>query len=99
GHIARRSGVRLELTLAAIPLATGVAEVAAQLGVDAGSFAATAGEDYELCACLPAAARGALEDTLTAGPPPTLGRPGVGRPPGAVFTASGGRASGYEHSV
>ena len=56
-----RSGVRIELSLAALPLADGVAEVAAQLGVDPRRFAATAGEDYELCACVPAAARSAVE--------------------------------------
>lgn len=58
GHLARRSGVRLELSLAALPLADGVLEVASQLGVDAHSFAATAGEDYELCVCIPAGDRG-----------------------------------------
>ena len=51
-HLARRSGVRLELELAQLPVAAGVAEVAARLGRDAAEFAATAGEDYELCACL-----------------------------------------------
>jgi thiamine-monophosphate kinase len=55
GHIARRSGVRLELSLAALPLADGVAEVAAALGHDdPAAYAATAGDDYELCVCLPA---------------------------------------------
>jgi len=54
GHIARRSGVRIELALSSLPLADGVVEVADELGVDPRSFAATAGEDYELCACVPA---------------------------------------------
>ena len=36
------------------PLAPGVAEVAAQLGVPAWELAAAGGEDFELCACLPA---------------------------------------------
>jgi len=58
GHLARRSGVRIELSRAALPLADGVVEVASQLGVDPCSFAATAGEDYELCVCMPARARG-----------------------------------------
>ncbi len=53
-HLARCSGVRLELSLAALPLAGGVAAVAAALQRDPRVFAATAGEDYELCACLPA---------------------------------------------
>ena len=55
-HLARRSGVRIELELSRLPLEPGVEEVAAQLGVDPPRFAATAGEDYELCACVPAAA-------------------------------------------
>ena len=62
GHIARRSGVRIELSLAALPLAPGVAEVAAELDVDPRSFAATAGEDYELCVCVPARAAEKLEN-------------------------------------
>ena len=62
GHIARRSGVTLELSLGSLPLAEGVAELAAQLDTDARSFAATAGEDFELCICVPAAARDALLD-------------------------------------
>ena len=41
----------------ALPLAEGVAEVAGELGVDPRSFAATAGDDYELCVCVPARAR------------------------------------------
>ncbi|MGA2013489.1 MAG: thiamine-phosphate kinase, partial [Solirubrobacteraceae bacterium] len=56
-HLAAASGVALELELAALPLADGVREVAAQLGVDPARFAASAGEDYELCACISPAAR------------------------------------------
>ena len=76
---------RIELTLAALPLAEGVAEVAAQLGVDPAAFAATAGEDYELCACIPAsgARRGRVRTgRATAGDRPLTwigrvdGRPG-----------------------
>ena len=50
-RIAEASGVRIELDAAALPLADGVAEVAAALGVEPAELAATGGEDYELCAC------------------------------------------------
>jgi thiamine-monophosphate kinase len=52
-RIAEASGVRLVLDAAALPLAPGVAEVARALGVDPAELAATGGEDFELCACLP----------------------------------------------
>ncbi len=53
GHVAEASGATLELDLAAVPLAGGVANVAEHLGVVPGEFAATGGEDYELLACIP----------------------------------------------
>ncbi len=61
GHIARRSGVGIELSLARLPLATGVEQVAGSLGVDPREFAATAGDDYELCVCVPPAAAERLQ--------------------------------------
>jgi thiamine-monophosphate kinase len=64
-HVARASGVTLQIDLDALPLAPGVADVAAQLGVLPGVHAATAGEDYELLACLPPAAAAALGDAVT----------------------------------
>lgn len=87
GHIARRSGVRIELSLASLPLAEGVAEVAGELGVDPGQFAATAGEDFELCVCLPAELAG-----VTVVGSVVQGEAGV------VFVDSTSRISGYEHS-
>ena len=65
-HLARRSGVALELELAALPLAPGVAEVAAALGEQPESFAARAGDDYELCVCASPASRAAIESALAA---------------------------------
>lgn len=60
-HLARRSGVRVAIDLERLPLAPGVADVARTLGRDPAAFAATAGEDYELCVCVPPAARAAAE--------------------------------------
>ncbi len=61
GHLARRSGARIELSLSALPIAAEVERAADALGVRPGSLAATAGEDYELCACIPRSARETAE--------------------------------------
>ena len=61
GHIGRSSGVRLRVQLPTLPLESGVAEVAGELGVPAWRLAAGAGEDYELCFCAPASARARVE--------------------------------------
>jgi thiamine-monophosphate kinase len=104
GHLARRSSARLELTLATLPVATGVAEVAVQLGRDPAAFAATAGEDYELCACLPKAAL-ALAVTqwsgLDAGALPPLSIVGhvVSGAGELTWTDVSSPLSGYEHSA
>ncbi|MEA2230737.1 MAG: thiamine-monophosphate kinase [Solirubrobacteraceae bacterium] len=63
-HVARASGVSLQIDLEALPLADGVADVAAQLGVPPWELAAAAGEDYELCACVAASDRGAVESAV-----------------------------------
>jgi thiamine-monophosphate kinase len=91
GHLARRSDVRIELSLSALPLAVGVAEVAGELGVDPGRFAATAGEDYELCVCVPAASASAVTDLTWVGSV-------VQGPPGLVFVDADDPLAGYEHS-
>ena len=79
-----------------------VREVAAQLGVAAGSLAATAGEDYELCACVPPGARASVENAaadwhgdvqLT-----WIGRVLDG-PIGVIFGDEPGGLSGYEHRL
>lgn len=94
GHLARRSGVRLELSLERLPLEPGVAEVAQQLGADPGAFAASAGEDYELCVCVPATSR---EMVAGAGVAATwIGEVLDGRPE-AVFSDAPELPAGYEH--
>ena len=55
GHVAQSSGVRLELSLAAMPLAPGVEEVARVAGREPHELAATGGEDYELLFTVPPA--------------------------------------------
>jgi len=98
GHIARRSGVRIELSLAALPLADGVAEVAAQLGVDARSLAATAGEDYELCVCVPSAAAELVQSSPRANAGVTWIGSVLDGPTGVTFSDAGEELSGFEHS-
>ena len=90
-RLAEASGVRIELDAGALPLAKGVPEVAAALGVSPAEFGATGGEDYELCACI--AASGDVAGLtwigeVVAGPPGVVWR---GAPPG--FRAW----RGYEH--
>jgi thiamine-monophosphate kinase len=102
GHLAQRSGVRIELSLSALPLAPGVASVAQELGADPRAFAATAGEDYELCVCIPTRTATILENERV----PLTGRTALtwigsvveGSPAVAFVDADGGELSGYEHS-
>ncbi len=102
GHIARRSDVRIELSLSALPVADGVEEVAGALGVDARKFAATAGDDYELCVCVPESAAKLLSASAEGGDLCGAGLTWVGSvvdgPAGVVFTDGDGELSGYEHS-
>jgi thiamine-monophosphate kinase len=72
-HLAEASGVAVQIEAGALPLAKGVAEVAAAAGRDPLELAASGGEDYELLAALPPDALGeassrigeAAETTLT----------------------------------
>ena len=64
-HLAAESGARLRIDVGALPLANGVAEVAAAAGRDPIELALSGGEDYELLAALPAERLG--EATAAAG--------------------------------
>jgi thiamine-monophosphate kinase len=86
GHVAARSGVQLEIELARIPCASGVAP----------EEAATGGDDYELLFTIAPERREAAE---AAAPVSWLGGVGAGR--GLVLVDTGGRPveglRGYEH--
>lgn len=93
GHIARRSGARLQVDLDALPLADGVKAVAAQLGVPAYELAAAGGEDYQLCVAASAAVA-AAHDLVVVGAV-TAGEPGL-----VLSDRQGARElAGYRHAV
>ena len=91
-HLARRSGVRVEVDLAALPVADGVEAVAAQLGTTGRALAATGGEDFELLVCGPS---GAALPGVT-----WVGRVAEGEP-GLVLLEDGREVGlvGFEHQV
>lgn len=100
-HLARASDVALEIDAGTLPLAKGVAEVAAAAGRDPLQLAISGGEDYELLAALPAERLGdastaigeAAETTLT-----PIGRAKGGA--GVEIRLLGGElleAAGYDH--
>jgi len=100
-HVAVRSGVSIELELDALPLAEGVAEVAAAAGREGRELAASAGDDYELLVTAPGARREALE--RAAGMPlHWLGRVGSGTAGALVFRRPDGSEliglRGFEHA-
>ena len=64
-HVGVAGGVTLVLEGSALPREDGVDAVAGALGSDPRVFAATAGEDYELCVCVPAASRNLVEEAWT----------------------------------
>jgi thiamine-monophosphate kinase len=100
-HLAAQSGVALGIEAGSLPLAKGVAEVAAAAGRDPLELAASGGEDYELLAALPPDRLGdasigigeAAETTLT-----PIGRVEAGA--GVEIRLPGGRpleTRGYDH--
>jgi thiamine-monophosphate kinase len=97
-HIGEASAVLLDIALERLPLAPGIEGVAAAVGVAADELAATGGEDYELCVCVPPSARAAAEaaaDLTWVGDV----RPPRPASPGARFTRDGRELAlqGYQH--
>jgi thiamine-monophosphate kinase len=96
-RLARASGVRAVLDLGRVPVAPGVAHLAARRGEDPAVAAATGGEDYELIVAAPAAVLEASGVALTVVGHVEAGAPGVAaRRDGAP--APLGRL-GWEHGV
>lgn len=104
-HVGRMSKAVLEVDLRKLPLDAGVAAVADELDLPAWQLAAGAGEDYELCVCVPAERRVHAEEALArAG---GAGITWVGKvaacseetPAGAVLLEDGQarRLEGFEH--
>jgi thiamine-monophosphate kinase len=100
GHLGRASGCELRVALDSLPLAPGVAELAGELSVPAWELASAGGEDYELCFCAPAGARGAIEGELAGSVRLTwIGEVAAGEP-GVALLGDGGdlvRIEGFEH--
>jgi thiamine-monophosphate kinase len=63
-QIGRASRAQLRIELERLPLADGVLDVCAALAVDPHELAASAGEDYELCFCVPPGRRELVESAL-----------------------------------
>jgi thiamine-monophosphate kinase len=102
GHIARSSAVTLDVELARLPVAAGVADVAAQLGKPVEELAAGGGEDYELCVCIAPECRKAAEAAAGATGLTWIGHvragPGVAR----LRDAAGRQVTGlrgFEHGL
>ena len=96
-HVARASGVALQIDLDVLPLADGVAGVAQQLACPAWELGAAAGEDYELLVCVAQADRYAAE---SAAPLTWIGSVNDAAP--GVELLSGGvaqSARGFQHRL
>jgi thiamine-monophosphate kinase len=99
-RLAEQSGVTIVIDAAALPLAEGVADVAAALGTDPLELAATGGEDYELLVCVSPGRRTAVEGAAGGAGLSWIGRAVEGPPrvrwEGAPPAAEGWR--GFEHA-
>ena len=94
GHVAAASGVGIEIDGAELPVAEGVAEVAAAAGIDELELAAGGGEDYELLVALPEGSAVEVEKGLS-----LVGRAGRGET-ALIRGRTGGHAvdaGGFDH--
>jgi thiamine-monophosphate kinase len=100
-HLARASGVALEIAARSLPLAAGVAEISAAAGLDPLELAASGGEDYELLAALPQASLAAASTAIDAAGETKLTQiGGVGAGEGVELRLPGGgllEIRGYDH--
>jgi thiamine-monophosphate kinase len=100
-HLARGSGVGLRIDSGTLPLAKGVAEVAAAAGRDPLELAVSGGEDYELLAALPPARLGEASTAIGEAAEATLTPVGeVEAGEGAEIRLPGGgrlKGRGYDH--
>jgi len=101
GHIASASGVALQIETRSLPLAAGVAEVAAAAGRDPLELAVAGGEDYELLAALPAERLAEARSAVAAAGETTLTEIGrVEQGEGVEIRLPGGgqlEAKGFDH--
>jgi thiamine-monophosphate kinase len=96
GHIARASGVTLELALARLPTPPGLSELAAELGTTAAELAATAGDDFELCFTAAPSSTTAIDRAADV---TWIGTVTAQTPPALHFTDATKPLSGYEHTL
>ena len=98
-HIARASGVRIELAARDLPVAVPLVDAAAALGVDPLSWVAAGGEDHAFVATLPAEVAQQAADTLSGLVVPfaRIGTVNAGEPD-VVFVDEGPAATnGHDH--
>lgn len=100
-HVAGASGVALQIEAGSLPLAKGVAEVAAETGRNPLALAASGGEDYELLAALPAERLAAASQSIAEEAEATLTQIGkVVEGAGVELRLPGGgllESQGYDH--
>jgi thiamine-monophosphate kinase len=102
-QLGRASRAQLRIELERLPLADGVLDVCAALAVDPHELAASAGEDYELCFCVPPGQRESVESALdlAAGAGVTWIGEVLAGAPGVSLVAGDGREvrlGGFEHA-